>query len=167
MLRKFFVIPALAVMLLPAVSFAQFETGDWEVTLSGSGGSDRDFNNNAFAAQGSLGYFMTPELEVGARQSISFVDPDGGSSNLAGATRIFLDYHFDLDRWQPFVGLSAGYVYGDGVRDDFVGGPEAGVKFFANNTTFIFASVGYDFALRRSMRDTGGWVYGLGIGFRI
>jgi hypothetical protein len=166
MLRKFFVIPALAVMLLPAVSFAQFEQGDWELTLVGSGGSDRDLDSTVLSAGGSLGYFLSPEVEVGVRQSVGFSDIEGGDSTFDGITRAFLLYHFDLDRWQPFVGVNGGYRYGDLTVDDMVGGLEGGVKWFANNTTFIYATIGYDVLLRRSWRDSGGWVYGLGIGFR-
>jgi len=80
-------------------------------------------------------------------------------------TRVAADWVFDLGRWQPFVGASAGYTYGDDINDSWVGGPELGVDWFVNNTTFVFASVGYDFDLQEGL-DSGAWQYALGIGFR-
>ena len=50
-------------------------------------------------------------------------------------------------------------------------GPEGGVKYFVNNTTFIFGSVQYQFFFEddddaEDSFDDGQWVYALGIGFR-
>ena len=43
MLRKLYLVPVLALFLLPAVAHAQFEQGNWELTLSGTGSNDQDF----------------------------------------------------------------------------------------------------------------------------
>ena len=110
MLRKLVWVPVLAIALLPAVAHAQFSQGDWEMTLTGSGGSDRDLDTTAFGARGSLGYFFSDQLEVGVRQALAVADTEDDSS-WNGSTRAFLDYRFDLDRWQPFVGVSAGYDF--------------------------------------------------------
>ena len=169
MLRKAFVIALLG--LFPAIAQAQFEQGDWELTLSGSGGSDKDFDSTSLAVQGSLGYFFTDNIEVALRQAAGYASVDGGDDLFTGSTRVAADFHFDLDRWQPFVGGNIGYVYGDGVNDTFEAAPEAGVKYFVNSTTFIFALIEYQFFFENSDEaddafDDGQWVYSLGLGFR-
>jgi hypothetical protein len=169
MLRKCVWVPVVILALLPTVASAQFQQGDWELTLQGNGLSDNDFDATALTVGGSLGYFFTDQIEVGLRQSISWIESD--DDNFQGSTTLFGDFHFDLDRWQPFIGANIGYVYGDNVNETFVAGPEGGVKYFVNNTTFIFASVQYQFFFEDDddaddAIDDGQWVYGLGIGFR-
>src|SRR5215217_410402 len=111
MLRKFFV--AVALVLLPAAAAnAQFQAGDWELTLGGSGSNGPDFDGYTWNINGSLGYFLTKEFEVGVRQAIGYTDLNVGSA-WNGSTRIFVDYHFDLGRVQPYVGGNIGYAYGD------------------------------------------------------
>jgi hypothetical protein len=165
MLRKFVWVTVVALAFLPTVALAQFQEGDWELTLAGSGVSDEDLDNTQLSAAGSLGYFLTDQFEVSIRQGITFLDIEDGGSDFAGRTAGAVDYHFDLDRWQPFVGVNVGYNYGDGVDDNFFGGPEGGVKYFVNNTTFIFGQVSYQFIFESSDEDDF-WVYLLGIGFR-
>ena len=71
----------------------------------------------------------------------------------------------------PYIGANIGYAYGDQVNDTFLAGPEGGVKYFVNNTTFIFLSVEYQFFfdegddIEGAFSD-GQFVYGLGIGFK-
>ena len=162
MLRKLYLVPVLALFLVPAIANAQFEQGNYELTLSGAGSNDQDWTTGAFSVQGSLGYFTSKELELGVRQVINWAD---GGSAWSGQTQAFLDYHFDMDRWQPFIGANIGYVYGDNVDDAWIAGPEGGVKYFVNSTTFIGASVAYEFNLEEGF-DDGGFFYTLGIGFK-
>jgi hypothetical protein len=169
MLRKFFV--AVALVLLPAAAAnAQFQAGDWELTLGGSGSNGPDFNGTSWSVNGSLGYFLSKEFEVGVRQAIGYTDI-GVDSSWNGSTRIFVDYHFDLGRWQPYVGANVGYAYGDLTNDTWEAAPEAGVKFFVNSTTFIQFSAEYQFFFDNNSDASeafsdGQFVYGLNIGFR-
>ena len=173
MLRKLFAVAALA--LLPAVAAnAQFQAGDWELTLGGSGANGPDFNGTTFNVNGNFGYFLTKQLEVSLRQSVGYSDiggAGGDGSAWVASTRIAADYHFDLGAWQPYVGANFGYVYGDGVNDTFEAAPEAGIKFFVNSTTFIQLGVEYQFFFDQgddaseSFSD-GQFIYGLNIGFR-
>lgn len=175
MLRKGMVLSVLAVAavaLAPRSSYAYFEEGDKEITLSGTASNGPDFDGLTAGVNGSLGYFITDNLEVGIRQTITYSDVNvPGGSALAGATRIALDFHFDLEALQPFVGGNFGYVYGDIVNDTWEAAPEAGVKWFVNSTTFIFALAEYQFFFDSgddagdSFSD-GQFVYTLGIGFR-
>ena len=169
MLRKLMVVAALA--LLPAAAAnAQFQAGDWELTLSGQGSNGPDFDGTQFSVNGNIGYFFTKELELGIRQSIGYSDLVSGSA-WNGSTRVAVDYHFDMGRWQPYIGASLGYVYGDGVNDTWTAGPEGGVKYFVNSTTFVQLGVEYQFFFDEGSDASdafsdGQFLYSLGIGFR-
>lgn len=156
------------VAAVQAASDHAFNKGDWELTLSGSGSNDKDFDAGGFNAQANLGYYVIDSLSLSIRQGVGYVNT-GSDDQFTGATRVAADYHFDLDRWQPFVGGSIGYQYGsDDFDETWIAGLEAGVKYFVNDTTFIFAQVGYDWLLDSddSDFDDGQFVYGLGIGFK-
>ena len=167
---------AVALCLLPATVFAQqgslgFETGDREFTLAGTGTSDEDFDNSVFSISLSFGYFFSPYLEGGIRQDYAYFDTAGDDDAYNAATQLFLDYHFDLDRVQPFMGISIGGVYGDFIKDQFIASPEIGVKVFANPTTFILALVQYQILFEDpddidDEFEDGRVFYQLGIGFR-
>jgi len=170
MLRRLCVVFAAALLLAPAISQAQFKQGDWELTLSGQAAHGPDLNGVSAAAQGNLGYFLTDAIEVGVRQSISYTDIGVGSA-LNGSTTIAADWNFDLGRFVPYIGANIGYVYGDAVSDSWQAGPEGGVKYFVNNTTFVFVSVQYEFFFDQNSDageafSDGQFLYGLGIGFR-
>lgn len=144
----------------------------WELTLSGSGANDNDFDSTLFNVNAQLGYYFTDQLQANLRQSIQFSD-FGPGSQLSGGTALGFDYHFDFGQDQrivPFVGAAIGYNYGD-VNDTFFAGPEAGIKGYVNDTTFIYVNVAYQFFFEDSddaddAFDDGSFVYGLGIGFR-
>jgi hypothetical protein len=163
------------VMVVPTLAHAQFEAGDWELTLAGTGSNDNEFDGTTVGANGSLGHFLAKEVELSLRQDLGYTDlasDDEGSGSVWNAsTRVALDYHFDLDRWQPFVGANIGYIYGESVDDTFEAAPEAGVKYFVNSTTFIMLMAEYQFFFEDSddagdSFDDGRFVYTLGMGFR-
>lgn len=171
MLRKSWLVglAALALFLVPSAAQAQFQQGDWELTLAGTGASDNEFVTNNFSVNGSLGYFFSDQIEVGLRQGITAIDVPGSSDDYAGSTRVFADFHIDLDRWQPFIGAQLGYIYGDNTSDTWVAGPEAGVKYFINSTTFVVGAVEYQFFFDDSDAasdnfDDGQFIYSLGLG---
>jgi hypothetical protein len=167
------VVAALAILPAAAAN-AQFSAGDWELTLSGQGSNGPDFDGTQWSVDGQLGYFLTKGIELGLRQTVSYTDigvTAGGGSAWSGATRVTLDYNFDLGRIVPYVGANIGFVYGDGVHDTWEAGPEGGVKFFVNSTTFIKVGVEYEFFFdsgddASDAFSDGQFIYGLGIGFR-
>ena len=168
MLRKGIVVVAL--LMLPTLSYGYFEEGDKEVLLSGSAFNDGDFEGVAIAVNGSVGYFITDNLEASLRQSLVY-DDIASDASVNGSTRVALDFHFDLEAWQPFVGGNFGYVYGDAVNDTFELAPEAGVKWFVNSTTFIMAMVEYQFFFDSGDEvdngfNDGQFIWSLGVGFR-
>src|SRR5437764_1006716 len=103
MLRKFFVLPALSLLLLPALSQAVvehdygFNAGNWDLTLSGSGTNDQDFHTFDANANVGLGYFLTNIIEVGARQSVNYAS---SVPHWGGSTVGFVDLYIDLGQWQ-------------------------------------------------------------------
>jgi hypothetical protein len=169
MLRKLMVVAALA--LLPAAAAqAQFQAGDWALTLSGQGSNGPDFDGTQFSVNADIGYFLTKEFEVSLRQSIGYSDLVQGTA-WNGSTRVAVDYNWDMGRWVPYIGANIGYVYGDGVNDSWLAGPEAGVKFFVNSTTYVQLGVEYQFFFDQGddaseAFSDGQFLYSLGIGFR-
>lgn len=144
----------------------------WELTLNGAGSNDQDFNAGTGQLSGSLGYYVTEELEVQVRQTLSFFDPgEGIEDQWNGITRVALDYHFPLECWWPFLGVNLGYIYGDTVNETMTAGAEGGVKVYVKEDTFIQGMVEYDFFFDESDRiedafEDGAFFYSLGVGFR-
>jgi outer membrane protein W len=182
MLRKSFWIAALGLLLVPAAAaqaahdddtWGNLHAGTWELTLTGSGASNQDFDSGGFGVQASLGYFILDQLELQGRQVISYADTDnvaGGGTNVALSSAVAIDYHFDLDRFQPFVGVGVGYNYGKNVNDTGFIGPEAGLKYFVKDDTFIYGLVQYQFFFNSGNDltdnfDDGSFLYAIGIGF--
>ncbi len=146
------------------------QQGDWELTLGGQGSNDKDFDAGSFGASGTLGYFVTDSWELALRQQVSFADSDTAGSRWNGSSRGAIDYHFDFERVQPFVGANFGYRYGDDTEESFLAGLEAGLKYYVKPKTFIFArgEYGWIFDDADEAEDTfddGRFLYALGIGF--
>ena len=71
MLRK--VLFAAVLALLPAaVARAQFNAGDWEFSVGGSGSNGPDFNGTSFG--GSAAYMVTKQLRVGVNVAANVLD---------------------------------------------------------------------------------------------
>ena len=166
-------IGVLAVMTLSAVARAQsVERGNWELTLAGVGSSNKDFDSHAIGANVGVGYFPLDFLELGLRQTITYVD-NADTSSTDASTTLALDIHLplgDRGRIVPFIGGTLGYYYGDTFSDSFEYGPEAGIKWFVNDTTFLFFRVEYQIfsndVFGSSESSDKQWVYGVGIGLR-
>ena len=159
-------------LLLPGVAAAQdgttaygFSDGDRTATLSGSGINSKDFDDGAYGLSGSIDWFIIDNLAIGVRQDVNWGHSDEEDDIWAGATRLAADYHFDFSRLQPFLGASIGYVYGDTIDESFVAGPEGGLKFFVNDTTYLFGQSAYQFDVDESF-DDGIWIHNVGVGFK-
>ncbi|BAM04879.1 hypothetical protein PSMK_27200 [Phycisphaera mikurensis NBRC 102666] len=142
--------------------------GAWEFLIGGSGSSDQDFDSNNVTVDVTLGYYLTDTVEVGVRQNVSVAGNEDDTS-WNGATTGFADYVFDFDAFRPFVGVSLGYLYGDDTNDTFIGGPEAGVKYYLKDDAFIFGRVNYDFLFDSGDEiddnfEDGRFVYSIGLG---
>lgn len=137
--------------------------GNWETTLSGAGLSDDEFDNTAFAFAGSIGYYLTKNIPLTFRQTVTYGEVDN-SGRVNGRSVFQAAYQWDLARWQPYLGLNLGGIYGPSFVDDGLWGPEGGLKYFVNESTFIFGSVSYEMLISECCKD-GIIPYSLGIGF--
>ncbi len=148
-------------------------TEEREFTLSGSGGSDRDFDSSSLGVSADLGWYYSERTLIGVRQSLNYADVEGESSDddvWNGSTRGFVGYHFGDAYWRPFVGTSVGGVYGDGINDSAFGGLELGVKYYVLQETFIMGRTEYQWFFDSSSDaqdniDVGAWAYTIGIGY--
>ena len=159
--------PALAMMLLvPATAFAEienpFKRNVWDFSIAGSGSSDESFDNTGLSTSFNLGYLFLDGLEGNIRQDITYSDVDD-SNDFSGSTRFGVDYHFGNWRFVPFVGATFGFLYGDNVEDQFIAGPEGGLKYMLNPTTYVYGQVEYQI-LFDDDDDDGRFVYGVGLG---
>lgn len=143
--------------------------GDWEGTLSGNGTSNNNFDNHQFGLSGSVGKYMTDHVLLGLRQSVNFSDVEAGDDLTNFSTRAFADYVFDLGSWRPFVGINFGGIYGENVNNTFAAGPEVGVKYYADQKTFVYLQGEYQFTFDSAAdagdaADDGQYYYTVGVG---
>jgi len=112
-------------------------------------------------------YFLTDSISVGGEQAAfyTFGQNSGYSEGVGGRSVASVDYHLGrgsagfLSRFTPYVGANVGGVYGRGLKDSFVYGPEIGFRVWG-----VDAKVAYD------IRDSGldesiiaatlGWKFG-------
>lgn len=145
--------------------------GSREITLSGTGSNNNDFDTGSFGISGSYGHYFTPAIEGGVRQSINWAGADNRDDTVNGSTRMFADYHFNTTgRFKPFVGVSLGLTYGDNVNDSAFGGPEVGFKYYVNSTTFVLVQTEYQFFFddgdsAANNFDDGAFAHTVGMGF--
>lgn len=165
------VLAALVLALLGTSAWAGPQAGDRVLTLSGTGGSDNDFDNSNFGISGELGYFLSDSLEAGIRQSVNASIVDNADNVWAGSTRGFADWHFGgPNPLQPFVGVNLGGIYGDSVKETWAAGPEIGMKYYVKDKTFIQLAAEYQFFFQSASDvndqfDDGAFFYTLGIGY--
>jgi Outer membrane protein beta-barrel domain len=144
--------------------------GDWEMTLGGGGGSNKDFDDSLGGIDVSIGYFFTDSMSLSLRQSANYSNGNTDGAEFDGSSFLALDYHFGSDRLQPFVGVNAGRAYGDNTNETWVAGLETGLKFYVKPQTFVFALVNYAWAFEDSdivddAFDEGSFLWTVGIGF--
>lgn len=147
------------------------QTGEREFTLGGNGGSNRDFDDSFGGFNFAYGWYTTPTQLISIRQSINYSNPNNSGRSWNGSTRVAFDQHLTArGRVRPFVGVNVGGVYGDGVRDTFAAGLEAGAKFYVQPRTFVYAIAEYGWFFRHARNlddrfDDGQFNWGVGVGF--
>lgn len=154
-----------------AVDMGDFgpRAGDHEFTLSGAGTSNKDFDRGSLGLSLSYGRYITDNWQWAIRQGVNFADL-ANDNMWNGSTRLAADYHWNLGKWRPLAGLQVGYVYGDGVNDTGVIGPEIGIKYYAKPDTFVYFLEEYQFFFKDAEDindnfDNGAFVHTLGIGY--
>jgi hypothetical protein len=137
--------------------------GNWEATLSGAGLSDDSFDSNNFGVNGSIGYYLNKNFILTFKQGM-FIGDNNNSTLINGRSVVQAAYQWDLDRWQPYVGMNVGGVYGAAVSDEAIFGPEIGVKYYVNESTFLYGNMAYEVPFDNCCR--GGVIpYNVGVGF--
>lgn len=169
-MKRILTVSTLAAAFLPLAVLAAPTAGTQEITLSGAGNSDKDFDTTLLNVQGSWGQYLDQNSLWGIRQSIGIFDTEGEETQFQGSTRIFYDYHFGTGNTRPFIGANIGGVYGDGVEETFSAGPELGLKHWVNDSTFITGMVEYQFLFESGDEfednyDDGRLLYSLGVGY--
>jgi len=121
----------------------------------------------------SFGRFLNnPAWQIGLLQTLNWTIIDDAEDPWAATTAPFVRYHFlgsGESRVVPFLGAFLGAVWND---DDITGalGPEAGLKFFVTDQTFIQTRYRYewffdDFEQVGDESDDGNHVISVGIGY--
>lgn len=144
-------------------------TGGSEVTLAGTGTNDKHFDHGSWGLSGSYGWFLDNNWEVVLRQSFNYADLPGANA-WSGSTRIGADYHWNLGKWRPFLGVNIGGIYGNHTTDTGIAGPDVGVKYYVKPDTFVFLQTEYQYSFRNSNDVTdnfsrGNYAHTIGVGF--
>ncbi|MGH6895105.1 MAG: OmpA family protein [Geminicoccaceae bacterium] len=91
---------------------------------------------------------------------------NGDSDGLTGRSVAALEFAPDLGIVRPILGANFGGVYGRGVQDGLVAGPEIGLDITLLENVAMRASVAYDYQFRNSSWDEGILWGGLNFGVR-
>lgn len=176
MFRKGLALCALALFCLPTIARADdsgnlaSDAGPFELTLGGTGTEDQSVKTGNAGGSISLGYFVLPWLEVGARDSASYTGIGGSAweNTIRGA----VDINIPINRFEPFFGVNVGYDDGRYIRGTGTAAPEAGLKFFVTKSAFLYGTVEYDFRFNTNASSVatgiknGEFNYSFGIGLR-
>lgn len=181
-MNKLITTTALLLCALPITGIAQSSSGhhfgpsagDRELSISGTGSSDRRFKNGSFGVTGDWGWYRSDQTVWGIRQSVNYASIRG--ENITndfwnGSTRGYLNYQFGDSQARPFVGGSLGVIYGDGVKNSGFAGLETGAKYYVLEKTYLLARVEYQFFFDRNRREfddgfkDGAWAYTVGLGY--
>jgi hypothetical protein len=160
-MSRYIVFTGILICCLVSAGWAQPARGDLEFTLAGTGSSTNDFDSNSLGVDASLGTYLTDNIMLDLRQAFSYFNPVSGSSDWFASTRGAADLHFG-DDLRPFIGINVGGIYGD-LDDAFFWGPEAGLKWYALETTFIFGRAEYQIPFDSDKDES--FVYTFGVGF--
>ena len=138
--------------------------GDWEAFIGGSGASTNEFDNNALGVNGSIGYYVLKWLPLSLRQSFAANFGGDVNDNFQYSTTGAIDLQAPLGRFQPFIGGFGGYGYGSNYS--WVTGPEAGIKYYVNESTFLQGLFQYGLIADKNFEwNDGVAVYSIGFGF--
>jgi OmpA family len=131
----------------------------------GQGGRDKTENDLAgveLTFDALPGFLGGLSFKQAALWSINGVD-DG----LSGRSVLSLNLMpLNLVVFRPFLSANFGGVYGEGVQDGLVAGPELGFDIGITESTILRAKVAYDFQFRNPTYDEGIAWGGLSLGWR-
>jgi len=114
---------------------------------------------------GELTYSILPGFlgGVSLKQAVLY-SFNGDNDGVNGRSAISLDFAPDLGIVRPFLAANFGGVYGSGVQNGFIAGPEIGFDIAFIEGVAMRAKVAYDYQFRNSDFDEGILWAGLGFG---
>jgi hypothetical protein len=132
--------------------------------------TDDDTESDLGGAELSLNHYLTPNVLLSLDQA-GFYAFNSVNDGWGGRTAVGIDLQGNWGRMRPYIGLNVGGVYGRGVQDGFIAGPELGLKVDVAENTFLYGRVAYDYQFRNNWEDWDDFDRGLlmggaGIGFR-
>jgi hypothetical protein len=160
-----------ALLLTPALVWAQNlanDAGPFEITVSGAGENDREFENGGFSLAGGVGFFIIPELEIAVRDGVDYTSTKNSGSSWDNTVKGAIDFNLPLDHFEPYIGGNVGYFGSDQFRSSPEAAPEVGLKILFTKNVFVFVQAEYDFYWHSAgvNLDNGTFEYALGLGFR-
>jgi hypothetical protein len=114
---------------------------------------------------GELTYSLLPGFlgGVSLKQAVLY-SFNGGHDGVNGRSAISLDFAPDLGIVRPFLAANFGGVYGSGVQNGFIAGPEIGFNINLIEGVAMRLKAAYDYQFRNSDIDDGILWAGLGFG---
>jgi hypothetical protein len=156
----------------PAAGSYHERSGPYELALGGAGVSNDKVDAGSGQLAASFGRYFSECFEVLLRQNASFEDAGpGDSESWTGASRVAADFHLPFGNFVPYVGVNLGAVYGSGIDDSLLAGPEAGIRCYVKPDVFVLPAGEYQFffdghdSLDEAF-DDGQILYGLSLGVR-
>jgi len=143
--------------------------GDNDIEIAGGFFHAQGSDSGAFSADLKYGYFLTPGWELGLRQGLNYNFIDDRRDFWTATTTPFVHYNFNFGRFVPYLGGSIGVVYND-QKATGVAGPNAGLKLFFDEQTYLSLGYRYEFYFSRfrdinNNTNQGNHVGNIGIGF--
>jgi lipid A 3-O-deacylase PagL len=126
-------------------------------------------DSGQFNADVAYSYYLTPGWEIGLRQALNYEFVDDARDTWRATTTPFLAYNFHFGNVVPFLALAGGIVWNDRNITGTLG-PNAGVKFFFSDQTYLGLRYRYEWFFHsikglENNADHGQHVGTVGIGF--
>lgn len=142
------------------ISIAPLYGHNFGETDAGDDGTENDLAGLEFTLEALPGWLGGVALKQAALWSFN-----GEDDGLTGRTVASFGFAPDLGMFQPVFAINAGGVYGKGVQDGFVVGPEIGLGFDIAGFT-LRPKIAYDYQFRNPDWDEGILWGGLDLGLR-
>jgi hypothetical protein len=165
---KFFILGAVGLLglaIAPANLVAAPVSGDSEIEVSGGFSHAQGSGTGNFNADIHYGYYLTPGWELGLRQALNYQFIDRHRDSWIATTTPFIFYNFQFnEKFIPYLGADIGVVWND---RDVTGtlGPNAGLKIFLSDQSFLNLGYRYEWFFDRIHASTGNHVANIGLGF--
>lgn len=156
--RRSWALGVLATLALSSPALAEgFKEGDRALQVSGGFVHAQGSDVGTLNADVGLGFFTTPNVELGFLQGLAYSFVDGSEDFWRASTIMFANYNFAQQgsNFVPFAGAFGGALWND---DDISGtiGPNLGVKVLLgeDQSTFLVTRYRYEWAINEL--DVGG-----------